>query len=650
MANLQQFINNGATTLAAGILDTDLSFDVVDATLLPSLGVSEWFYLTLTQASTETSWEIVKVTAVAGNTLTVVRAQQGTAAAAWAAGDKAENRITSADCFLWDAATLINSADTQVLFNDGGATGGDSDLTFNKVTKALTHSGVVYIDNGAGTYEVRGPDGAVADGMHISWYAGNAALGSNAHGGTFGFLAGDADGTGNGGTFSVAAGNSPGGAGGYLLLLAGDGVTPGLIEIYCNGVTWVWPVTDGSSGQAFVTDGAGGLGWSSLQPASTQLTSLAALSYTGNALKVIRVNAGETGFELATVTSASGADPTASVGLSAVNGVAATFMRSDGAPALSQAIVPTWTGIHTWSFATGAASQDGVVLATSSTATSGNQKWSPRLRLKGSYFSGSAKTTDFIIENQPTSSGGLLSISHSDNGGAVTYPLRIRSDATVYFRNHPSTTFGPYLQPDVYALVMGYYNSADGSLNQAFKFEPGNVVLSILGNNGSVAFGVSGDLMLYRAAAANLRQGGAAANPPIPQYTSVQNASGTNIAGATRYYVGSLATGNAVSGGHAFQVGVPGASGTTLQTAETQLTIGYHTATWVDALDFVFGSTTGTKIGTATTQKIGFYNATPVVQPTNVTNPTGGATIDSEARTAIDAILTRLETLGLFAA
>lgn len=72
--------------------------------------------------------------------------------------------------------------------------------------------------------------------------------------------------------------------------------------------------------------------------------------------------------------------------------------------------------------------------------------------------------------------------------------------------------------------------------------------------------------------------------------------------------------------------------------------------TLTDATDLVVGSTTGTKIGTATTQKIGFYNATPVVQQTNVTNPTGGATVDAEARTAIDAILSRLETLGLFAA
>lgn len=40
---------------------------------------------------------------------------------------------------------------------------------------------------------------------------------------------------------------------------------------------------------------------STYQPLDTQLTSLAGLSYTGNSLKVVRVNAGETAFELATV-------------------------------------------------------------------------------------------------------------------------------------------------------------------------------------------------------------------------------------------------------------------------------------------------------------------------------------------------------------
>jgi len=49
------------------------------------------------------------------------------------------------------------------------------------------------------------------------------------------------------------------------------------------------------------------------------------------------------------------------------------------------------------------------------------------------------------------------------------------------------------------------------------------------------------------------------------------------------------------------------------------------------------GTTTGTKIGTATTQKIGFWNATPVVQQVLATG--GGATVDN--------VITLLQTLGL---
>lgn len=51
--------------------------------------------------------------------------------------------------------------------------------------------------------------------------------------------------------------------------------------------------------------------------------------------------------------------------------------------------------------------------------------------------------------------------------------------------------------------------------------------------------------------------------------------------------------------------------------------------TTVDAGNFVFGTTTGTKIGTATSQKIGFWNATPIIQPAAaaqaaLTDSTGG--------------------------
>lgn len=41
-------------------------------------------------------------------------------------------------------------------------------------------------------------------------------------------------------------------------------------------------------------------------------------------------------------------NPTASVGTSAINGTATTFLRSDGAPQINQSMNPTWLGLHTY--------------------------------------------------------------------------------------------------------------------------------------------------------------------------------------------------------------------------------------------------------------------------------------------------------------
>jgi hypothetical protein len=61
------------------------------------------------------------------------------------------------------------------------------------------------------------------------------------------------------------------------------------------------------------------------------------------------------------------------------------------------------------------------------------------------------------------------------------------------------------------------------------------------------------------------------------------------------------------------------------------------------------GTLRGLKIGDASTALLGFYGATPVDRPDTVADPTGGSTIDSEARTAINAIIDRLQELGLIA-
>lgn len=59
--------------------------------------------------------------------------------------------------------------------------------------------------------------------------------------------------------------------------------------------------------------------------------------------------------------------------------------------------------------------------------------------------------------------------------------------------------------------------------------------------------------------------------------------------------------------------------------------------------------TAGFKLGTATTDLIGFYGVAAIDQPATVADPTGGTTIDAEARTAIGSIIDRLQELGLIA-
>lgn len=124
------------------------------------------------------------------------------------------------------------------------------------------------------------------------------------------------------------------------------------------------------------------------------------------------------------------ANPSASVGTSAVNGSAATFLRSDGSPALDVGIAPTWTGSHTFSQAIAAALTPEVTLKTSTAATNGNQKWSGALVLTGNGFGGStSQAVDYAILTQPvqdvTNPIGNLSIRYQVNGGGYNEVFKL---------------------------------------------------------------------------------------------------------------------------------------------------------------------------------------------------------------------------------
>jgi len=111
------------------------------------------------------------------------------------------------------------------------------------------------------------------------------------------------------------------------------------------------------------------------------------------------------------------------------------------------------------------------------------------------------------------------------------------------------------------------------------------------------------------------------------------------------------------------------------------VTIGASAVTLADAVNIAVNTTTGTQIGTAAGQKLGFYGTTPAVQPSHVADPAAAASMTFAAgsidtgvdmtaaeaaaivadfaalktavdanNAAIDSILSQLATLGLQAA
>jgi hypothetical protein len=99
------FANSAGTTLAAPITNAQTSITVTSGSgaLFPSPAAGQYFSLTLSVAGTPTTLEVVYCTARTGDTLTVTRAQEGTAALAFNAGDNAQNLLTAGDL-----ATLAN--------------------------------------------------------------------------------------------------------------------------------------------------------------------------------------------------------------------------------------------------------------------------------------------------------------------------------------------------------------------------------------------------------------------------------------------------------------------------------------------------------------------------------------------------------------
>ncbi|MHB7031923.1 glycine-rich domain-containing protein [Enterobacter roggenkampii] len=168
--------NNAQTVLAAGINSSATTMTVNTGTgalfPTPSAGAN-YFKLTLIDAATGLLNEIVHVTARTGDTMTIVRAQEGTTARAWSANDIAANMMTAG------SFSVLAQLDTTEFLN---ATTGRL-LTPPKV---FTSSGTYTPTAGMKFCIVKGIGGGGAGGGAPATAVGNVGLGAGGHAGAYG--------------------------------------------------------------------------------------------------------------------------------------------------------------------------------------------------------------------------------------------------------------------------------------------------------------------------------------------------------------------------------------------------------------------------------------------------------------------------------
>ncbi len=108
------FENNASTTLAAPISAVAVAVSLAAGTgaEFPNPSVGQEFALTFNDAATGLLTEIVYCTARTGDVLTIVRAQEGTVAQSWLAGDLAASLITAGNLAAFQQTSALNPART----------------------------------------------------------------------------------------------------------------------------------------------------------------------------------------------------------------------------------------------------------------------------------------------------------------------------------------------------------------------------------------------------------------------------------------------------------------------------------------------------------------------------------------------------------
>jgi len=215
------------------------------------------------------------------------------------------------------------------------------------------------------------------------------------------------------------------------------------------------------------------------------------------------------------------------------------------------------------------------------------------------------------------------------------------------------------------AGVISFFTTTDGSSGTTTESVTEKMRLSSSTNGrlwiGPNPFSVSGsvdglnfDGEVARGIQSSRRSGSTNAGSTLTIKSSGAASGSTDKAAGSLILSTGISTGTG-GGSVLIQTPTPGSTGTSDTSLVTRVTIDNNGLTMADATDIILNTTTGTKIGTSTSQKLGFYNATPVVRPsaytpTNVTTDRSydaNATSIDEVADVLGTLIADLQSLGL---
>ena len=178
--------NNAYGVLASGITDSATSMTLADASRFDAPTGGDYYLATLIRFGdngAKNEWEIVKVTAKASNTLTIVRAQEGTTAVSWPGATQVQMRLTAGsldtkvDKIAGKGLSTEDYSTTEKSKLSAVAAGATANATNAELRDRTTHTGEQEISTVTGLQAaLDGKQPADADLTAIAALAGTSGL------------------------------------------------------------------------------------------------------------------------------------------------------------------------------------------------------------------------------------------------------------------------------------------------------------------------------------------------------------------------------------------------------------------------------------------------------------------------------------------